>query len=321
MKRELTVVACTTHFFGDAFVRPFEVEAPTGGIIHCNFTDDLSLARDADALWFHMPAELHLPKRRKPGQTWILMSMESAANYPRLECPDFLGQFDIVMTYRLDADIPVIYPNRRIFGDFRGPPGGKPDLAGKTDLAAYIASNSVAYRDAYVRELMRYMPIDCLGACLNNKTIEGFVTGPTAARKGGFRAILKVLPRYKFYLAFENSLATDYVTEKLFHALSVGTVPVYCGAGNVREFLPAENAAINVADFEGPEDLAAYLTHLDQDDEAYGAHLAWRHRELSPEFERLLDLGDQSGKHRMALKLAHGLGVECPFGGRLRNPA
>jgi len=31
--------------------------------------------------------------------------------------------------------------------------------------------------------------------------------------------------RYKFVMAIENSIEMDYVTEKLFHAFIVGTVP------------------------------------------------------------------------------------------------
>lgn len=34
-----------------------------------------------------------------------------------------------------------------------------------------------------------------------------------------------VMRKYKFHLAFENSDTKDYVTEKMYHALQVGTVP------------------------------------------------------------------------------------------------
>jgi hypothetical protein len=41
----------------------------------------------------------------------------------------------------------------------------------------------------------------------------------------GTQAKLNTIGRYKFYLAFENNNAVDYVTEKFFHSLIVGTVP------------------------------------------------------------------------------------------------
>ena len=35
--------------------------------------------------------------------------------------------------------------------------------------------------------------------------------------------------QYKFYLAFENSVCAEYVTEKFFNALADGLVPVFLG--------------------------------------------------------------------------------------------
>lgn len=44
---------------------------------------------------------------------------------------------------------------------------------------------------------------------------------------------------------------------------------MYLGAPNIEEFAPVENCYINVRDFSGPADLAAYLLALDRDDQAY----------------------------------------------------
>lgn len=41
----------------------------------------------------------------------------------------------------------------------------------------------------------------------------------------GGRTKLETMARYKFYLAFENNDNVDYVTEKYFQALMMGTVP------------------------------------------------------------------------------------------------
>ena len=45
---------------------------------------------------------------------------------------------------------------------------------------------------------------------------------------------LRLVSRYKFTLAFENAIADDYITEKLWRPLKLGSVPVYFGSPSVR---------------------------------------------------------------------------------------
>jgi alpha-1,3-fucosyltransferase 10 len=93
---------------------------------------------------------------------------------------------------------------------------------------------------------------------------------------------------YKFALVLENSIAEDYVSEKFFHALMSGSVPVYRGAPNVAEFAPAEHCFINAADFSGAAELAAYLNWLNEHDKAHQENLAFKNTGLSPRFQTLL---------------------------------
>lgn len=44
----------------------------------------------------------------------------------------------------------------------------------------------------------------------------------------------KFIARYKFVIAFENSVCDDYITEKLWTPLRVGIVPIYFGAPNIK---------------------------------------------------------------------------------------
>jgi hypothetical protein len=319
-EQDLTIVACTNHYFGDDYIKPYELPSEWGISISCNFTTDLSLASKADALWFHAPTTRRVPKHKRPDQPWILMSMESDENYPLQKNQQFLDLFDIHMTYRLDSDVPTPYPNWKQYGDFMNPPLSTQEKGSHSALAAYIASNPVQHRDDYARQMFDYIPVDSLGKCLNNKTLPDFVTGDNIWAKGGFQAILDILPKYKFYLAFENSIATDYVTERVFHALVAGTVPIYYGADNIKEFLPADNAVINVADFDSPKELSEYLLYLDQNDEAYEQHLAWKREGYSDSFKKLLDIGDIEPLHRLAIKLAHKCSRDCNCGGRIRQP-
>ncbi len=95
---------------------------------------------------------------------------------------------------------------------------------------------------------------------------------------------LEVLARYKFTLAFENSIRRDYVTEKFFDALVAGSVPVYLGAPNIDEFGPGEHCFIDASKFRDPRALADYLLHLASNESEYQAYLAWKDAPFAPAF-------------------------------------
>ena len=79
---------------------------------------------------------------------------------------------------------------------------------------------------------------------------------------------------YKFYLAFENSLCSEYITEKLWwnayskvgraqryrpDASPQGAVPIVMGGVSEGDYsrLAPPNSYLHVDQFKGPEDLAA----------------------------------------------------------------
>jgi hypothetical protein len=53
--------------------------------------------------------------------------------------------------------------------------------------------------------------------------------------KGKHRTLLE----YKFCFAYENSTEADYISEKLFDCFHAGCVPIYYGAPNVTDYIPA----------------------------------------------------------------------------------
>ncbi len=234
---------------------------------------------EAHIVVFHIPSlELPLPTDRHSGQLWAAWSMESDVNYPLLNNPTFMAQFDLTMTYRRDVDIWTPYFGPDIVKALATPPQIKLEEA----QAVYIASNfrDRSGRNTYVSELMKYIEIDSYGRCLNNRTFQ-FDTGRETK--------LQTIARYKFTLAFENSISHDYVTEKFFDPLIAGSVPIYLGAPNVDDFVPGDHCFINVADFDGPEQLAEYLLYLDEHDQEYVKYLEWKSRDLKTSFINMIE--------------------------------
>jgi hypothetical protein len=131
------------------------------------------------------------------------------------------------------------------------------------------------YRTMYIDEMSRYMDIHSYGKCGKNKRIEPEAsTGLEAKQITGLD--------YKFFLVFENSIAYDYVSEKLWHGMEcLYTVPVYLGAPNVFDYFKPEVLAkyklfVYANNYLNPMDLANYLNYLNSNVTAYMEYFQWK---------------------------------------------
>lgn len=141
----------------------------------CVFTHNKDRALNASAFVFHAPAwnEGNLPRKKQP---WVIDSMESPAYYKMLMNKRVMRLFRYSMTYRLDSDFPLTYAAPvRIVQQITTllPPGDfyqRRSLSRGEASILWLASNCQANngRSAYVAELMKHVPIDCLGGCMNN---------------------------------------------------------------------------------------------------------------------------------------------------------
>jgi len=96
------------------------------------------------------------------------------------------------------------------------------------------------------------------------------------------------------YLAFENNVIKDYVSEKVYDGLLAGTVPVYHGAPTVDKLLPNPSSVVKVSDFpEGPKQLADHLKLVGQDKAKYNQLFAWKSNPAQEEvdaFQEVIDM-------------------------------
>jgi len=269
------------------------IESPALTALGWQLECDRHAAAVADAIVFHLPTlDLDsMPRGRRPGQRWVAWSHESEVNYPIMDDAAFMAQFDLTMSHRRSADVWAPYLPRPDL--MFAPPLPKTEPA----PAVYIASNprDRSGRDDYVRELMRHVAVDSYGRQLNNRTIAGL--------DDGRRTKILTIARYRFTLAFENSIARDYVTEKFFDPLIAGSVPIVLGAPDVADYAPAPGSYLDVADFEGPAALARRIRELCADEAAYASMLAWKTRGFSPAFGAMLAANRGDPFLRLAKKL------------------
>lgn len=115
-------------------------------------------------------------------------------------------------------------------------------LRSKTRFCAFLHSHSCPYREAFFRALSRYKPVDAPGRSMNNMPSIDPVPGQDL-----WKNKIEFLRACKFVIAFENTSAPGYNTEKLSHAIEADCVPIYWGdpaigrSFNVRRFINAHD--------------------------------------------------------------------------------
>jgi hypothetical protein len=115
--------------------------------------------------------------------------------------------------------------------------------AGKKKFCNFLYSNRVPYREEFFRQLSKYKKVDAPGQSMNNmSSMDELYKGDKWERKKQF------LSEYKFTIAFENYVYPGYQTEKLFDAMQVNSLPVYCGDPLVGEIFNTRSF-INAPDY------------------------------------------------------------------------
>jgi hypothetical protein len=123
-----------------------------------------------------------------------------------------------------------------------------PDIIRLNDRAgccAFIGVMENSRRNA-LYELNKVMKTDVYGASVNNRVPDK----------------IQVAEKYKFILAFENSVSSGYVTEKLLEAHLTNAFPLYSGPLKVNYFNPER--FLNFNDFSGFDEFMEEVRRLDQ---------------------------------------------------------
>jgi len=174
------------------------------------------------------------------------------------------------MTYRSDSDIPSPYGKvqRRLVKRKSGEVFK--NNYNRSKLVSWTVSNCYprSKRNEIAKQLGKFVPVDIYGRC-------GKYTCPEAYSSLGHGCHKYQENIYKFYLAFENSMCDDYVTEKFFDSLRSNMVPVVYGLADYASIAPPKSF-INVKDFKNVKKLAEYLLWLDRNPKEYAKYFEWK---------------------------------------------
>ena len=110
-------------------------------------------------------------------------------------------------------------------------------------------------RKRFFEELSKYKRVDSGGRFLNN-------IGDAVCNKLAF------CKNYKFNIAFENSLSSGYITEKIVEAYAAKSVPIYYGSPMSKDDF-REDSLIRVKSLDDINRAIEEIIRLDNDDAAY----------------------------------------------------
>lgn len=121
-------------------------------------------------------------------------------------------------------------------------------LYDKSKLVSFITSNKT------ITEGHRFR-VSCVDA-LKTNNIEVDIKGV------GYDEILgkiEALQDYKFSIAIENGIGDNYFTEKILDCFLTGTIPIYCGCGNIGEFFNVNG----IITFNTIDELIGIVSNID----------------------------------------------------------
>lgn len=75
---------------------------------------------------------------------------------------------------------------------------------------------------------------------------------------------ISTIGNYRFNLCYENMVERGYVTEKIIDCLVAGTVPLYLGATDIEQYIPAESF-VDKREFDSYDELREYLNQIDEE--------------------------------------------------------
>ena len=159
-------------------------------------------------------------------------------------------------------------------------------FANRAPALAWLSIDCGHERQGILGEISKHYPVWSLGACQNNKAASEDLPGRDARSDEQRRRMQLALSSHLFYFSAENSACPGYTTEKMWMALTRGSVPVYYGDGEYKKYLPCYDAGSNTApcvldvrDFPTAAALAERMREIARDEREYARVTEWRFRD------------------------------------------
>ena len=251
----------------------------------CVITDNRSELQSASAVLFHaddlwkmwftsLDSKSWKPRYRDPSQVWVMLSQEAPPHLFGWFPPNF---FNWTMSYRRDSTILHTYMShvKRSPEELQNKTRNTQNEANinyfrsKSKMAVVHVSNCADQLQRYkiIRELSKYVKVDEFGHCSGKVVCNSNVP---------FEKCMNIFRPYKFYLAFENTVCRDYISEKFWMAQNVKhQIPVIAVSQHTTDILPPKSY-LNLFDFPSIKALADEMVRVGNNATLFNSYFDWK---------------------------------------------
>uniref|UniRef100_A0A0N4Z8E3 Fucosyltransferase n=1 Tax=Parastrongyloides trichosuri TaxID=131310 RepID=A0A0N4Z8E3_PARTI len=248
--------------------------------LNCELTEDKSLFSTSDAVVFHhadLGGIYNYPTRSFEKQKFVFYSLESPFLVRSFGPQNY---FNWIMSYNDKADITFTYGSKwrkcnKICNHL--PYNSSKILSAKTNrgIIGYISNcKTNSARLKIINALRKYVPIVFYGECaLSNEPKE-------ACKKFDYECERVVINSYYFFIAFENALCDNYITEKYWARYSFDSIPIVIKRDIYENLNIPSSSFIAVDDFKSAKEMGDYLNYLMNNTKEYLKYFEYRKQNI-----------------------------------------
>ena len=263
----------------------------------------------ATSTFFTFPYEVLTKK--PPGAVFVLSATESPHNTgrERYRTSAFLANFHMLWSYHHGLLMRSTYAamDRVVYSDVLGPPTVPFNRRRSAPVVALVTNcgrQSIG-RSKFLLKLIRHVAVHSYGKVYNNRCLPAF----PPADQGKEGMILRsrqlnhlLMAHYKFVFAVENSLCTDYITEKYFRGLMVGAIPIVAslnGNPNYTALKPNLRSPVylNAFDYQSVAELGKEVERIASSEKLFNSFMKYRWmktKDLNPTFRQVMEDRDEN---------------------------
>ena len=255
----------------------------------CSLTYNTSQLFESDATVFHevmlpKPSTLRRLRRSVPEhQIWI-WNLREPPFHLTTDLKQYNNLFNWTCTYSPESEIfdpifhitPIIKQTSPFSSSYTTTSdhskGVYSDLRTKMIFVA-INNCFVKERIDLIRRLKTHIGIDVYGRC---GKLVGDQHLPQCRR---FTSdCRRIMSKYRFYFAMENSYCDHYITEKYYeNGLNSGLIPIVFGGADYKDpRFALQGSYINIEDFQDLKTLATYLKQVAKNDTLFKSYFWWK---------------------------------------------